>query len=84
MTTAAIVILGADQWEDLIAAILMIAPGLVDELDPFALAALQAVNHRCEHHVTYRWSRAARGMALSLTISAAIEAEQRSRRTAAA
>lgn len=83
MTKAAIALLGAEQFEDLVAATMMIAPGLADEIDAFALAALQAVNHRCEHHVTYRWSRAARGVALSLAISAAVEAEQRSKTIAA-
>lgn len=83
MTNAAITLLGKDQYEELVGAVARIAPSLTDEIDPFMLAALHAVNSRCVDHCNYKWSRAARGVALSLAISAAVEAEQRSRTVAA-
>lgn len=83
VTEAAKQLLGKSQWEDLVAAILIAAPALVDEIDPWAIAAIGAVNARVQNPELYRWSKAARGVAMWLAVSAAIEAEVRSRTVAA-
>lgn len=63
------------QREELVAATRMTARGLVDEVDPYLLAARVCVAHRCIH-VVYGWDREARGDAGEEMFRAAVEAER--------
>ena len=83
MSRAAIDILGAARFDELVAATRAHVPALVDEVDPYMCAALLCVAHRVLHSQTYGWSRYARGVAMSLAISAAIRAEEMDRNVAA-
>jgi hypothetical protein len=61
---------------ELVAATRMGARGLVDEVDPYMLAATICVGHRLTHPETYGWDRMARAYPVEAAISAAKEAEK--------
>lgn len=82
MTAAAILLLGADRFEALVRRTIELQPDLCMELSPFDLAALKAANEQM-WEPRFGWSPAARNVVVSLIISAAVEAEARSRFVAA-
>lgn len=82
MTSAAIAILGAQRFEVLVRRTVEIQPAYIGEIDSWQAAAMRAVDEQA-WTPRYGWSQAARGVALSLTISAAIESERRSAEVAA-
>ena len=61
---------------ELVAATRQAARGLVDEQDPYLLAAVVCVAHRCVHPDTYGWGRQERAYPLATALDAAREAER--------
>ena len=63
-------------FAELVAATRQAARGLCDEQDPYLLAAVVCVAHRCVHADTYGWDRAARAYPVFAAFEAAKEAKR--------
>lgn len=83
MTNAARKVLGHVFFDELVRQVQAGAPALVEDEDPYMLSSLIAVAKRLEHPELYPWPRAARQIAMAISIEAAIEAERRDTEVAA-